>query len=166
MIGRIGVWGMGGVGKTTLIKNLNNKLISGSTSSSGRPFSIVIWVTVSKKLDEKRIQQEMAERLGLKVNSEDNVEKMAILLHQRLLKEEKFLLILDDVWEKIDLDRLGVPSHETHKGSRIILTSRSSEVCREMMVDFELKVNTTLQSESRGGGASETYPAICRGSCA
>ncbi|KAK7846197.1 disease resistance protein [Quercus suber] len=42
---RIGIWGLGGVGKTTLVKNLNNELRKAST----QPFGIVIWATVSKK---------------------------------------------------------------------------------------------------------------------
>ncbi|GFZ06589.1 hypothetical protein Acr_18g0007590 [Actinidia rufa] len=41
-VNRIGVWVMGGVGKTTLVKNLNNKL---ETATSTEPFSIIIWAT-------------------------------------------------------------------------------------------------------------------------
>ena len=43
----IGVWGMGGVGKTTLVKNLNNKLESTSPEYC---FGIVTCVTVSKEI--------------------------------------------------------------------------------------------------------------------
>ncbi|KAI8006493.1 Disease resistance protein [Camellia lanceoleosa] len=50
---KIGVWGMAGVGKITLVKNLNNQLET--ASSSAQPFSIIIWVTVSKELDLKRL---------------------------------------------------------------------------------------------------------------
>ena len=50
---RIGVWGMGGVGKTTLVKNLNNKLSNPFLTSLP---DIVIWTTVSKKLDLKKIK--------------------------------------------------------------------------------------------------------------
>ena len=39
------------------------------------------------------------------------------------MNEEKF-----DVWEKIDLDILGVPQPKVHRGCKIILTSRSMEV--------------------------------------
>ena len=50
---RIGVWGMGGVGKTTQVKNLNNKLSNPFLTSLP---DIVIWTTVSKKLDLKKIK--------------------------------------------------------------------------------------------------------------
>ncbi|KAM4103020.1 hypothetical protein ACJW30_06G047600 [Castanea mollissima] len=97
---RIGIWGMGGIGKTTLLKNLNNEL----KSASVKPLGIVIWVTVSKNLDLKKVQTQIAERLNLEAKVEETLQGMATRLYQRLEKEEKFLLILDDVWEKIDLD--------------------------------------------------------------
>ncbi|KAK4411149.1 Disease resistance protein [Sesamum angolense] len=51
---RIGIWGMGGVGKTTLIKNINNKLTTPSPVSDS--FSIVIWITVSNKTQETELE--------------------------------------------------------------------------------------------------------------
>ncbi|KAI9186214.1 hypothetical protein LWI28_014943 [Acer negundo] len=143
---RIGVWGMGGVGKTTLVMNLNNQL---KGSSSTHQFGIVIWATVSQKLDLKMVQIQLAERLNLKEIMGESVQRLAIRLHQRLQKE-KFLLILDDVWETINLDCLGVPQPQAgdHTGSKIILTSRSLEVCREMKTDKEVKVDVLNDEES------------------
>ncbi|KAG6689533.1 hypothetical protein I3842_11G180500 [Carya illinoinensis] len=135
-VGIIGVWGMGGIGKTTLVRNLNNEL----KNTSMRPFSIVIWVTVSRNSDVSKVQREIAARLNLGARMGESVERMAIRLHHRL-EEEKFLLILDDVWEKLDLDSLGIPRPEVQKGSKIILTSRFLDVCRYMMTDVELKVD-------------------------
>lgn len=37
-VGIIGVWGAGGIGKTTLVKNLNNELLKTTASSSKLPF--------------------------------------------------------------------------------------------------------------------------------
>ncbi|XP_062168742.1 disease resistance protein At4g27190-like [Alnus glutinosa] len=142
---RIGIWGMGGVGKTTLVRNLNNKL---KNISSMQPFGIVIWVTVSKNLDMKKVQTQIAQRLNLEAKMEESLERMAIRLYQRLEEEEKFLLILDDVWEKIDLDSLGVPQPEVHKGSKIILTSRFLDVCRDMMTDDQIKVDVLNDEEA------------------
>jgi disease resistance protein RPS2 len=58
------------------------------------------------------------------------------------------LLILDDVWEKIDLDKLGVPRSEEHKGSKIVLTTRFLDVCRHMMTDVQIKVVVLNDEES------------------
>lgn len=141
----IAVWGMGGVGKTALVKNLNNKLKS---DSSNQPFSIVIWATVSKELDLKKVQIQIAERLRLEVKLEESVESIACRLYQRLRKQKKFLIILDDVWETIDLDTLGVPQPEVHEGSKIILTSRSLDVYRVMKADIHVTVDVLSDDES------------------
>jgi disease resistance protein RPS2 len=69
------------VGKTTLVRNLNNKLKS---ISSMQPFGIVIWVTVSKNLDMKKVQTQIAQRLNLETKMEESLERMAIRLYQRL----------------------------------------------------------------------------------
>lgn len=141
---RIGIWGMGGVGKTTLIKNLNNNL---KESSSTLPFDIVLWVTVSQKQDSRKLQMQIAERLHLVVKAEESEESLAKRLHRRLHKK-KFILILDDVWETIDLDSLGVPQPDALTGSKIILTSRSFEVCRKMKTDKQLKVEVLNDEDS------------------
>ncbi|KAF3968903.1 hypothetical protein CMV_007265 [Castanea mollissima] len=141
---RIGIWGLGGVGKTTLVTNLNNQLREAST----QPFGIVIWATVSKNLVINNVQKQIAKRLNLVEEMDGDVQRMAIRLYERLEKEEKFLLILDDVWEEIDLDTLGVPVPEVHKGCKIILTSRLKEVCRTMTTDLDIKVEVLNDVEA------------------
>nr|POF06327.1 disease resistance protein [Quercus suber] len=105
----IGIWGLGGVGKTTLVKNLNNELEKDST----QPFGIVIWATISKNFVIKNVQTRIVERLKLEVKMEESEQGTASRLYQRFENEKKFL---DDVWEKIDLGSLGVPGPEVHKG--------------------------------------------------
>ncbi|KAF3663479.1 putative disease resistance protein-like [Capsicum annuum] len=108
----IGVWGTGGVGKTTLVKNLNNELLK-NVSSSKLSFGVVVWVTVPKPpIDIRKIQAQIASRLNLQVDNEASVESIAGKIYQRLKKETSFLLILDDVWEAVNLDDVGVPQPE------------------------------------------------------
>ncbi|XP_077244377.1 disease resistance protein At4g27190-like [Tasmannia lanceolata] len=137
-IRKIGIWGMGGVGKTTLINNLNNML--GAHSSSKQPFDIIIWVTVSSILDLHVIQLQIASRLKIKeVLENERKESWAALLFQGLKKQKKFILILDDVWEKIDLDKVGIP--QGLLGCKIVLTTRSLDVCCQMKTDKNIQVN-------------------------
>ncbi|XP_057506579.1 disease resistance protein At4g27190-like [Actinidia eriantha] len=143
-VSRIGVWGMGGVGKTTLVKNLNKKH---ETATSAEPFSIIIWATVSKDWDLKRVQTQLLERLNLVVKAGESMESTASRFHRRLEKEW-FLLILDDVWEAIDLDYLGVPRSEPLMRYKIVLTSRSLDVCRQITTDKEVKVDVLGEEES------------------
>ncbi|XP_077242309.1 disease resistance protein At4g27190-like [Tasmannia lanceolata] len=137
-IRKIGIWGMGGVGKTTLVSNLNNIMADGSLA---HPFDIIILVTVSSILDLHGIQLQIASRLKIKeVLENERKESWAALLFQGLKKQKKFLLILDDVWEKIDLDKVGIP--QSLLGCKIVLTTRSLDVCYQMKTDKNIQVNT------------------------
>ncbi|XP_048129484.1 probable disease resistance protein At4g27220, partial [Rhodamnia argentea] len=136
-INRIAVWGMGGVGKTTLLANLNN-LYECSLAES---FDIVIWVTVSKDSDLVTIQSLLAERLNLEFEPGESMQCRANRIYRRLMLKRKSLLILDDVWEKIDLKDVGVPHGDDQAKCKIVLTTRSFDVCRDMMTDREIKVH-------------------------
>ncbi|KZV17079.1 disease resistance protein [Dorcoceras hygrometricum] len=140
----IGVYGMGGVGKTTLVSNLNNKL---KQEPSANSFSIVIWVTVSKDTNTRKIQTRIFERLELQVSNEESDERVTSRLHERLKNEECFLLILDDVWADIDLQKLGIPNAEDCSRSKIIITSRSAEVCMQMSTEDAIIMVRALDDE-------------------
>lgn len=51
-VGTIGIYGMGGVGKTTLLKCINNGLLS-----LGHDFEVVIWAVVSKDFVIERLNK-------------------------------------------------------------------------------------------------------------
>ncbi|KAK1283278.1 Disease resistance protein [Acorus calamus] len=139
-IGKIGIWGMGGVGKTTLVRTVHDKFRDSSY--------FMIWITVSKDTDVKTIQSRLAERLKMSTSLTGSTEGSAFLLSERLKKEKKILLILDDVWEKIDLDKVGIPHGDAHPGCKIILTTRFMKVCRGMETDEEMKVNVLREEEA------------------
>ena len=120
----VGIYGPGGVGKTTLLKRLNNDF---ETKSGG--FDVVIFVTVTEDVRIDRIQKEIAERLVFK--SQDTSD-MATKLCNALVRK-KFLLLLDDLWAKLDLEKVGIPFPPISKeGSKVVFTSRSKNVCAEM----------------------------------
>ncbi|PHT39786.1 hypothetical protein CQW23_18640 [Capsicum baccatum] len=145
----VGVWGTGGVGKTTLVKNLNNELLKNVPSSKLSFGVVVIWVTVPKPpIDVRKIQEQIASRLNLKVDKEASVESISSKICERLKEEKSFLLILDDVWEAINLDDVGVPRTEYPARSKVIITSRFLDVCKQMRTDVEMKVYTLDEDES------------------
>ncbi|XP_077223389.1 putative disease resistance protein At5g05400 [Tasmannia lanceolata] len=90
----IGVYGMGGIGKTTLVKNVNNKLKGTSA------FDAVVMVTVSKDVKLKIIQEEIAKKVGMELKEE--IESLRTSkLRTRLMDVKKLLIILDDLWQRL-----------------------------------------------------------------
>ncbi|PHT95927.1 hypothetical protein T459_03809 [Capsicum annuum] len=142
------LWGAGGVGQTTLAKNLNNELLK-NVPSANLSFGVAVWVTVPKlPIDIRKIQPQIASRLDLQVDNEASGESVARKIYQRLKKETSFLLILDDVWEAINLDYVGVPQPEYPAISKVILTSCFSAVCKQMKTDTEMNIFTLKEDES------------------
>ncbi|KAM4108533.1 hypothetical protein ACB094_03G051700 [Castanea mollissima] len=127
----IGVWGMPGVGKTTLVREVAKQV------KEKKLFNEVAIAEVTHSLDLRRIQGELADMLDLKFE-EDTVRGRAIRLRQRLSKH-KILVILDDIWDKLDLEEVGIPS----EGCKVVVTSRNQDILSCEMgtqKDFELNV--------------------------
>ena len=155
----IGIYGMGGVGKTTLLKRINNNFYD---KSSGR-FDLVIRIEridssseivsnnvrieridssseiVSNNVRIDRIQEEIGTWLGysrpggdlgpeLPRDPDSRKRKLCTSLIQK-----QFLLLLDDLWESLDLDEIGIPV--SRKGSKIVFTTRLRRVCQDMEAD-------------------------------
>ncbi|EOA34115.1 hypothetical protein CARUB_v10021615mg [Capsella rubella] len=143
-VGLIGMHGMGGVGKTTLLTQINNKL-----SKSRRGFDYVIWVVVSKELQIEKIQDGIAEKVGLggeEWNQKDKGQKAVHLFN--FLKKKKFVLFLDDIWEKVELAEIGVPDPRSQKGCKVAFTTRSQDVCGRMGVENPMEVRCLDETDA------------------
>ncbi|KAF8058996.1 hypothetical protein N665_1235s0005 [Sinapis alba] len=141
-VGIVGLHGMGGVGKTTLLTQINNKF-----SRTGEGFNIVIWVEVSRNASVHKIQESIAKKLGLvgKEWDEKDEKERALDIHN-VLRRKKFVLLLDDIWEKVNLHAIGVPYPSTESGCKVVFTTRSQDVCGRMGVNDPIEV-TCLDSD-------------------
>ncbi|KAF6156295.1 hypothetical protein GIB67_008786 [Kingdonia uniflora] len=92
----VGIYGMGGVGKTTLMMEISKKL------KETMPFNKAVFATVSQNPDLRGIQTQIAESLGLKIE-EQSIPARATKLLARLKQEKSILLMLDDLWMRLEL---------------------------------------------------------------
>ncbi|XP_077215837.1 putative disease resistance protein RGA3 [Tasmannia lanceolata] len=123
----IPIVGIGGLGKTTLAQFLyNDKRV-------GDHFPVRGWVCVSEEFDMCRITKAIMESVTKKRCGLNEFDPLQVSLKEEL-SGKRFLLVLDDVWHDNpnDWQRLQSPFSFGAKGSRIIVTTRSSTVARIM----------------------------------
>lgn len=140
----IGICGMGGVGKTTMAREIANE------AKIDKLFDEFAWAEVSQDPDVTKIQNKLADNLGLKIKDCTDKDERAELLRKRLGggRSKSILLILDDVWEDTVLETIGVPSAGDDKGLKILLTSRDKDVCRKMRAQRIFDVHLLNEKES------------------
>ncbi|KAK3419727.1 hypothetical protein EUGRSUZ_G00405 [Eucalyptus grandis] len=127
----IGVYGPGGVGKTTLLEEVEKKL-----KKEGRLFHMIVKAKVSQTPDLNKIQDDIAYFFSLKLKEEPSEVGRRDLLCQRLQKDpsEKILIILDDLWDKLDMKAVGFPLGDESRGCKLLLTSRFKDVLEQKML--------------------------------
>ncbi|KMZ65339.1 NB-ARC domain-containing disease resistance protein [Zostera marina] len=103
----IGVFGMGGIGKKTLMQQMNNEMEKRSY------FKFVIMNNVGGIVDDQL------------TTAKENILS-------RCLEKVKgnILIIFDDVWEPLNFTEIGIPL--PNKSCKIIVTTRDQTVCKTM----------------------------------
>ncbi|KAG9446773.1 hypothetical protein H6P81_012901 [Aristolochia fimbriata] len=98
----------------------------------------------------KVIQEDIADSLGLKCIKEVNTDqRRASLLFDELKNYERVLIILDGVWEKLEMAQVGIPRRGEHPCCKIIIASRRIDVCDLMRMDIKISVEPWSSEDSR-----------------
>jgi len=136
----IGVYGMPGVGKTSLLQRVYNFY------KVSNVFDVVIWLTVSRDYGIRDLQGRIAKELKLDLSgiSDLDTDKPKMMLSASLIKR-KFLLIFDDIWAALDLQKLGV-AFGTTKGSKVVFSTRSTDLTL-MNSEKSIKVDPLSREE-------------------
>ncbi|KAH7690206.1 disease resistance protein RPS2 protein [Dioscorea alata] len=141
-VGKIGVYGMGGVGKTTIMRQIYNQL-----KEKKDDFDIVMWVTVSSVFELAKVQKTIAEQLGCPLLSSDETSR-AMELSQALRRRRNFVIILDDIWDVVSLQNVGIPEPNRSNGSKVVWTTRFMDICNSMESQKEIKIEGLTDEEA------------------
>ncbi|XP_039116668.1 disease resistance protein RPS2-like isoform X2 [Dioscorea cayenensis subsp. rotundata] len=138
--GIIGIYGMGGIGKTTLLKEIERSIYDWNMG-----FDYVIHAKASYELHVEDLRDCIAEQLSLCGPSRETIFKF--------LKYKNFLLLLDDLWEELDITVLGIPDpHDesyvtTLYKHTVVFTTRSNKVCDCMKANKKIKLECLDKDE-------------------
>ncbi|KAL0652113.1 hypothetical protein Bca4012_094804 [Brassica carinata] len=122
-VGVLGLYCMGGVGKTTLLAQINNNF----TKARGS-FDVVMGCDIAKKLGFWNVEWD-----------QNNEYRRAIEIHN-VLKTRKFVLFLDGIWAKVNLLTIGVPYPNIANRCKVAFTARPRDVCERMEVEDLIEV--------------------------
>ncbi|WCJ33241.1 Disease resistance protein (TIR-NBS-LRR class) family [Euphorbia peplus] len=119
----VGIWGMGGIGKTTLARAIFNHI-------SPQFESCFFLVNVREQL-KRSVLQHLRDEVFSKLLDEDNINNGRSMATLTFLRRKKILLVLDDIDNSIHLQELLPGQHDLFgPGSRIIITSRDKQVLK------------------------------------
>ncbi|XP_027174244.1 disease resistance protein At4g27190-like [Coffea eugenioides] len=134
-ISLLAICGMAGVGKTTLVKQIADQV------KFEKLFDRVAFAAVSQNPDMSNVRNQLVERLELKISEQTDLSRAERLYMTLTNSDKRILVILDDIWKEVDFKSLGIPVKGECKSLKVILTSRSSYVCRGMGAEiFEVNV--------------------------
>ncbi|ESQ35602.1 hypothetical protein EUTSA_v10006784mg [Eutrema salsugineum] len=115
------------VGQETILEKAWNRLMHDGTKIMG--------------LYDPQIQDEIGEKIGYKSvewrKKRENQKAVDIL---NFLSKKRFVLLLDDIWRKVDLTEIGIPNPTSENGCKIAFTTRCLGVCTSMGVHDPLEV--------------------------
>ncbi|GMP85105.1 hypothetical protein CsSME_00038395 [Camellia sinensis var. sinensis] len=102
---------------------------------------------VSQSPNERRIQGEIGDKLGMEFREETERGRADRLL-ERLRGTERILVILDDVWDPLELNDIGIPFGDGHGGCKILLTSRFDNVSNDMNAQKKFTLDVLTEEEA------------------
>ncbi|KAM5586669.1 hypothetical protein ABKV19_005543 [Rosa sericea] len=125
----VGIWGMGGIGKTTIAKVVFDRLSS--------QFEACCFVADVREAAEKLGLNDLRNKLLRTVLEEENIYTAAPTFVRPRLRRTKALIVLDDVSELRQLEDLA--GDDFGPGSRILVTTRNKRIFRNGDKIYEVK---------------------------
>ncbi|PWA58044.1 Disease resistance protein [Artemisia annua] len=158
------IWGMGGIGKTTLAQYVYNH------ETVQTHFEFKCWVYVSAVFDVKRIIKQIIKSICGPEDLKDlKLDKMSLDDLERELESKlsgkKYFIIMDDVWIENNekWNELCKPLSCGAKGSTVMVTTRKKNTAQQMAKIPELQRNVETLSEEESWALFKMFAFPDRG---
>jgi hypothetical protein len=132
----VGIYGMGGIGKTTLAKAVYNEI---NDAFDGSSFLFNLNESSETRNGIADLQEQLLQDILKKELKIGNVDRGISIIEERI-HGKKVLVILDDVDDFENLHKL-VKKERLGPGSRIIVTTRDENVLNSLRADEKYEVN-------------------------
>jgi len=141
----LGMWDMGGIGKTTITKAIYNKI---GHNFKGRSFLANIREIWEQNVGQVSLQEQILFDICKETTTKiQSIEEGQVILKDRLC-HKKVLLVLDDVSTLDQLNALCGSREWFGSGSRIIITTRNMNILRGNRVHQIYTMKEMGESES------------------
>ncbi|KAL3497645.1 hypothetical protein ACH5RR_040377 [Cinchona calisaya] len=125
----ISVVGMGGLGKTTLVKKVHED------AAVRRHFQIRAWVTVSQTFNFEELLKSLIRKLHVEIKKPvpQFIESMTDTSELKefikdFLRQGRYVIVFDDVWDMEFWNSIKFAMPDNSNGSRVMLTTRKKDV--------------------------------------
>ncbi|CAL5041054.1 unnamed protein product [Urochloa decumbens] len=143
----IAIFGMGGLGKTTITSSIykNQKI--------RRTFDCHAWVTLSQTYQAEEVLREIINQLidqrSSIASGSMTMNRMRLVeLIQSYLQDKKYMIVLDDVWDKNAWLFLNYAFVRNNCGSKVLITTRQKDVSSLATDSYVIEMRTLKYDES------------------
>ncbi|PPD66328.1 hypothetical protein GOBAR_DD36797 [Gossypium barbadense] len=102
---------------------------------------------MSQNPNINKIQDKVADIFGLNFETSSREGKAEVLFWS-MQDVNKILVIVDNLWEELKLESIGIPFGDKHKGCKILLTTRDQQVCTKMNCKKEIQLGILSEDEA------------------
>ncbi|KAL7186731.1 hypothetical protein ACSBR2_028459 [Camellia fascicularis] len=140
----VGIWGMGGMGKTTIARAVYDHI---SSQFEGCSF-IENVREVSEKGGLKTLQEQLVSEILMEKDLKIGSVGSGVSMIRNMVCRKKVLIVLDDVDESTELEKLVGEHHWLSFGSRIMITTRNQHALTRYGITHIYEVEELREDEA------------------